>query len=148
MRIKQTLLSLALMVGFSVGLGLLSQPVSAEEPTPNKAQIEAQEAKDIADGCGGAKTSIIKCSQGAGTTTQDNGVWALLMMVLNIMTAGIGILAVGGIAYGAALYASSADKPEQAKQGMTFIKNVVIGLVAYGLMYIILNFLIPGGIFN
>jgi hypothetical protein len=31
---------------------------------------------------------------------------------------------------------------------MTFIKNVVIGLAAYGLMYVILNFLIPGGIFN
>jgi hypothetical protein len=69
-------------------------------------------------------------------------------MAMNILTAGVGILAVGGIAYGAALYASSADKPEQAKQGMTFIKNVVTGLVAYGLMFILLNFLIPGGIFK
>lgn len=98
--------------------------------------------------CAGAETSIIDCPDVNGNTTSENGVWHLLIMALNILTAGIGILAVGGIAYGAALYASSGDKPEQAKQGMTYIKNVVIGLVAYGLMFIVLNFLIPGGVFT
>lgn len=128
MKIKQTVLGLVYIASVTLGLTAYSPSASAET-------------------CGGATTSIIKCTEKNGKTTKENGVWALLMIALNIMTAGVGILAVGGIAYGAALYASSADKPEQAKQGMTFIKNVVIGLVAYGLMFIILNFLIPGGIF-
>lgn len=150
MKIKQTLLSLALMVGFSVSLGLLAQPVFAVDPTPNKAQIENAEAKAAAGTgtCAGANTSIIKCGATNQADLKTNGVWVLLILTLNILTAGVGILAVGGIAYGAALYASSSDKPEQAKQGMTYIKNVVIGLVAYGLMFIVLNFLIPGGVFN
>ena len=130
MKIKQTIIGMAYVVSITLGLSAYVPTAAAEQK------------------CGGATTSIISCNETNGKTTKENGVWALLMIALNIMTAGVGILAVGGIAYGAALYASSADKPEQAKQGMTFIKNVVIGLVAYGLMFIILNFLIPGGIFN
>jgi hypothetical protein len=145
MKIKQTMMTVVFAVSVVLGVALYNKPTYAAPTTPNQADQQDQASSD---GCGGAKTSIIKCSEGAGKTTQDNGVWALLMLTLNIMTAGVGILAVGGIAYGAALYASSSDKPEQAKQGMTFIKNVVIGLVAYGLMYVLLNFLIPGGIFT
>lgn len=128
-----------------VGLFIYAPSVNAAGPCP-----EGKTATADKPCCGGAQTSIISCSQGTGSGSdiKSGGVWALLLLTLNILTAGVGILAVGGIAYGAALYASSADKPEQAKQGMTYIKNVVIGLIAYGLMFIILNFLIPGGIFK
>jgi hypothetical protein len=130
MKIKQTIFALAYIATIAIGGMVYSQTAAASER------------------CGGADTAIIKCTDNKSTNIKDNGVWSLLMMALNIMTAGVGILAVGGIAYGSALYASSADKPEQAKQGMEYIKNVVIGIVAYGLMYVILNFLIPGGIFK
>jgi hypothetical protein len=145
MKIKQTILTMMLAISI-VSTGVWTQSVSAEPANPTQADHQDAQAEKQ---CGGAKTAIITCTQtGDSKGTKDNGAWALLILAMNIMTAGIGILAVGGIAYGAALYASSADKPEQAKQGMTFIKNVVIGLAAYGLMYVILNFLIPGGIFN
>ncbi|HET8884019.1 MAG TPA: hypothetical protein VFM68_00935 [Candidatus Saccharimonadales bacterium] len=129
MKIKQTMIAAAIALTSATGMLFYANTANAAT-------------------CGGVKTSIISCSQGKGTSTTNNGVWGLLILTLNIMTAGVGILAVGGIAYGAALYASSGDKPEQAKQGMQFIKNVVIGLVAYGLMFLILNFIIPGGIFT
>lgn len=145
MKIKQTLLTMILAVSIAT-VGVWTQSVAAAPTNPNQADHQDAQAEKQ---CGGVKTSIITCTQtGDSTGTKDNGAWALLILAMNILTAGIGILAVGGIAYGAALYASSADKPEQAKQGMTFIKNVVIGLAAYGLMYVVLNFLIPGGIFN
>lgn len=131
MNIKQILLILGTTITLSLAATIYASPASA-----------ADEMK-----CGGATTSIIDCADTNGKTTTENGVWHLLILALKIMTAGVGILAVAGIAYGSALYASSADKPEQAKQGMTFIKNVVIGLVAYGLMFVVLNFLIPGGAF-
>lgn len=97
--------------------------------------------------CGGVQTSIITCSQAGGTGT-SSGIWGILILVLNILTGGIGIAAVGGIVYGAMLYASAGDKAEQTKKAIGIITNVVIGIVAYGLMYIVLNFLIPGGIFT
>lgn len=99
--------------------------------------------------CGGAKTSIINCSQGnGGAKAEDTGVWGILLLVLNIMTAGVGILAVGGIVYGAILYTTSSQNADQTKQAKDVIRNVVIGIIAYASMYLLLNFLIPGGIFS
>jgi len=102
--------------------------------------------------CGGATTSIIggtACSSavkdGSG---QSSAIWSLLLFVLNIMTAGVGILAVGGIVYGSVLYASAGGKTDQAKKAITVITNVVIGIFAYGAMYFLLNFIVPGGIFQ
>jgi len=146
MKIKQTLTTLAVIIGVFTG-ALAYSPMALAAPSPNAADnADAQAGGKGGTTCGGAKVAILSCTQGAGTTTKDNGVWALLVLTLQILTAAVGIVAVGGIAYGAALYASSGDKPEQAKQGMQFIRNVVIGLVAYGLMFVVLNFIIPGGI--
>ena len=98
--------------------------------------------------CGGAKTAIINCSQGdGGENAKDNGIWGVLLIALNILTASVGIAAVGGIVYGSILYTTAADSTEQTKKAIEIIRNVILGLVAYGLMYIGLNFLIPGGIF-
>lgn len=99
--------------------------------------------------CGGAKTSIINCDQKAGAkNAEDTGVWGLLLLVLNIMTAGVGILAVGGIVYGAILYTTSSQNADQTKQAKDIIRNVIIGIIAYASMYLLLNFLVPGGIFT
>jgi hypothetical protein len=119
---------------FSVGVGFsLASPAFAEGDT-----------------CAGVSTAIIHCDQTGGKTAsaKDSGVWGILLLVLNIMTAGVGILAVGGIVYGSILYASAADRADQAKKAIGIISNVVIGIVAYGMMYLLLNFLIPGGIFS
>lgn len=99
--------------------------------------------------CGGAQTAIIQCSQTSqGPNAQNSGIWGVLLIALNILTAGVGIAAVGGIVYGAILYTSAGDSTEQTKKAIEIIRNVVIGLVAYGLMFIGLNFLIPGGVFT
>lgn len=99
--------------------------------------------------CGGAQTAIIECSQNSeGADAKNNGIWGVLLIVLNILTASVGIAAVGGIVYGSILYTTAADSTEQTKKAIEVIRNVVIGLVAYGLMYMGLNFLIPGGIFT
>jgi len=119
--------------------------------------IGAVTAPIAAANCGDIPTSIIGGTVCDGmdnnnkdpkTSTQTNGVWKLLILVLNIMTAGVGILGVAGIVYGSVLYTTASDKAEQTKKAIGIITNVVIGIIAYGLMYIGLNFLIPGGIFT
>lgn len=129
MNIKQKLLYILIAIGI-VSAGWLASPT-------------AQAAK-----CAGVNTSIISCKDGDNKKVEDSGVWSLLLLTLNIMTAGIGILAVGGIVYGSVLYTSAGDKAEQTKKAIGIITNVVIGIIAYGLMYLVLNFLIPGGIFS
>ncbi|HEY8886518.1 MAG TPA: hypothetical protein VIM31_03425 [Candidatus Microsaccharimonas sp.] len=78
----------------------------------------------------------------------DTGAWGVLLLAINILTAGVGIAAIGGIIYGSILYTSAGGSPEQVKKAMQVITNVVIGVVAYALMFSGLNFLIPGGLFN
>lgn len=129
MKIKQTLFAVLLAIGICV---LLFSPIV------------------LAAECGGADTAIINCSQNGGKTTDvtQTGIWALLELVINIMTAGVGIAATGGIVYGSILYASSSGNVEQTKRARAIILNVVIGIVAYALTYAFLNWLIPGGIFS
>lgn len=98
--------------------------------------------------CGGVETSIIKCDADNSGGTRNNGLWQLLLIVVNILTAGIGIVAVGGIVYGAVLYTTAGDKADQVKQAVDIIVNVVIGLILFALMWSLLNFIVPGGVFN
>ena len=100
--------------------------------------------------CGGVQTAIIKCDEKYDNKgdIETNGVWALLMLVLNILTAGVGIVAVGGIVYGAILYTTAEDKADQVKKATDIITNVVIGLIAFALMWALLNFIVPGGVFK
>ena len=129
MKIKQTVTTVVMAISLFGGVFLAAQPANATT-------------------CDTVPTAIIECNDAKGDykNVKDNGVWELLKLTLNILTAVIGVAAVGGIAYGAALYAGAADSPDRAKKGMEFIKNVVIGVIAYGLMYVMLNFLIPGGV--
>ena len=127
-------------------LVMLSSPAALAATDPPACQPDASKGTKC---CGGAKVSILGCSQKeGGKTAQDTGVWGLIIIALNIMTAGVGVLAVGGVAYASILYASSSDNAEQTKQAKQIIKNVAIGILAYAGMYLMLNFLIPGGIFS
>ena len=125
------------MKTFFLGAILLAATAFALAPTTT-----------YADTCGGVETAVVKCDQSGGGNLEDTGVWGILLLAINILTAAVGLAAVGGVIYGAVLYTSAGGSPEQVKKAMGIITNVVIGVVAYALMFSGLNFLIPGGIFN
>lgn len=138
MKIKQTIQNMVLA-------GLLLIPVFALiTPAPS-----AQAA------CGGVETAIINCDQDNTDKDGDNsvsasetGLWGLLIMTINLLTAGVGVLALGGIIYGAILYTSAGGSPEQVKKARTIFTNVAIGVIAFAGMFTLLNFIVPGGVFN
>jgi len=153
MKIKQTIKQNIAVLGIALGLALVAAPITVS-----------------AASCGGVTTSIISCSQTSSgtcpdgavvargelcsdksvpkTTTENTGVWGLLLLVINIMTAGIGVIAIAGIVYGSILYSAAGDSSEKVSKAREVIRNVVIGMVAYALMYAALNFIIPGGLFT
>lgn len=99
--------------------------------------------------CGGVDTSILSCGgKKEAKNVEDTGIWHILLLVLNIMTGGVAILAVGGFVYGAILYSTAEDKAAQVSEAKQTIFNVVVGLVLFAFMYALLQFLIPGGIFQ
>lgn len=110
--------------------------------------VFASQPTVVSAGCGGVPTSIINCDQTGNGDTKDTGLWGILVMTVNILTAGVGVLALAGLVWGAILYTSAGGSSEQVKKAMGIFTNVVIGVVAFAGMWALLNFLIPGGAFN
>ncbi|USN96558.1 MAG: hypothetical protein H6797_05875 [Candidatus Nomurabacteria bacterium] len=95
-----------------------------------------------AGSCGTTKTQLISCSDKTGIGT----IGALIKIATNVLTILIGVVATGGLAYAAILYASARDNQSQLDQSKTIIRNIVIGLLLYGFTIAIINWLVPGGV--
>lgn len=94
--------------------------------------------------CGGQDTAILECGNSGGA---GGGIGGILKLVIQILTVSIGIVAIGGLIYGAILWTTAGDNSGQITKSKTVIFNVVLGLVLYALMYSFLQFIIPGGVF-
>jgi len=138
MKIKQTMYNMVLG-------GILAISVIAAAALFPLDQVSAAGNK----GCE-VDTAIISCDNvnTDGSGVQNTGLWSLLLTTINILTAGVGVLALAGIIYGAILYTSAGGSPEQVKKARTVFTNVVIGVVAFAGMFALLNFIVPGGVFN
>jgi hypothetical protein len=129
MKIKQTVLIIAALIGFS-GVFMAVPSVSAAT-------------------CAGVKTSLISCpNEPKNPSTDQTGVWHLLIMAINILSAGVGIAAVGGIVFVSIMYMTAGGSPDRTKKANIMLSNVMLGVILYGAMWAFLNFLIPGGMFQ
>ena len=125
---RNILISIAILATATVGAMAISRPALAD--------------------CMGVKTSIINCDNGSGkdAKTGEEAIYNILGMVIKIMTGAIGLVAVAAVVYGAILYGSASDNPENIKKAKEIWTNIVIGLIAFAFMVSILNFIIPGGV--
>ncbi len=101
-------------------------------------------AADPTGECGKAQTVLIKCN--TNDSKPADFFKDILSQALKILTAGVGIVAVGGIVYGAILYASARDSASQTQQAIGIIRNTAIGILLYVFMVAILSWLVPGGV--
>lgn len=92
--------------------------------------------------CGGVQTSIINCNE----TDAKSGIFAILGMVLNILTFGVGIAATAGFIFCGYQYMTSKNEPAVIAKIKTRILNIVIGLLAYAMFWAIIALLLPGGL--
>lgn len=96
--------------------------------------------------CAILPANICSASTTKGTDVKKTGVYLLLVWVLNIMTAGVGIAAVGALVYAGILYASAGGGSDQIVKSKKIITDTVIGIVVYALMFLVINWLVPGGV--
>lgn len=92
--------------------------------------------------CGGTKTQILDCDGKAGV----GAISEIIKIAITVLTVLIGIVATGGIAYAAVLYASARDNQSQVNESMVILRNIVIGILLYGFTIVIINWLLPGGV--
>lgn len=138
MKIKQTIRTL--LAGAVLAVSLL---------VPAQSAMAAQVKSDTNKGCE-VNTAILSCTniKDGAKGAQATGLWSILLTTVNILTAGVGVLALGGVVYGGVLYASAGGNPEQVKKARMILFNVSIGVVAFAGMWAFLNFIIPGGAFT
>lgn len=118
-------------------------PTTTTTPTPSVSVSPTPSKKaDTPGQCGSTKTQLISCSSDTGVGTIGD----LIKLAISILTVLIGVVATGGFAYAAVLYASAQDDQTKVSEAMGIIRNIVIGLVMYGFTIAIINWLIPGGV--
>ena len=59
---------------------------------------------------------------------------------------GLGVAAVLGVIIAGVMYMTARDNEAQVTRAKTRLYEVVIGLIAWALMYAVLRWLIPGGL--
>ncbi|MBR3321398.1 MAG: hypothetical protein IKG04_05720 [Exiguobacterium sp.] len=67
----------------------------------------------------------------------------ILMLVVRIMTVGIGIIGAIGITVSGIQYITAGGNEEQTRKAKRRIFEIVIGFLAYVLLYAVLSFLVP-----
>lgn len=98
----------------------------------------------LAANCGDASTSVISCDD----SDAGGGIIGVLVIVLQLLTGLVGIVAVGVFVYAGILYASAGGESSQLQKAKTLITDTGIGLLCFAGLFFILNYLIPGGIFG
>lgn len=100
--------------------------VVAAEPVYASAEVMAADVPD---------TNILK----KGSTIDD-----LLKLVVNILLYGLGAAATLGVVIAGVLYLTARDNPQQVARAKMRLIEISIGLAAWAMLFMLLQFLLPG----
>ncbi len=68
--------------------------------------------------------------------------------LINLLSVCFGLIAVASIIFGGIQYSMSAGDPQEVSKAKDRIKKTLFAIVAYFFLYALLQFLVPGGVFN
>ncbi len=87
----------------------------------------------------GVETAILKdCGK------DSDGVSCILKLVIDILSIGVGIVGVIGITIVGIQYLTAGGNEEKTRKAKTRMFEIIIGLVAYAVLYAALSWLLPG----
>jgi hypothetical protein len=96
--------------------------------------------------CGEGENKV-NISFNLGCRGVGNPIVDLLFAVTRFLSIAVGITVVGSIILGGIQYSASAGKPEATAKAVARISNSVLALIIYLLIFAILNWLVPSGLF-
>jgi hypothetical protein len=124
----------------------------ASEPTGGCTASNVVNSQDC--GCTKANPSDCGCQTTTSTgqvvgcdTTGNDFIDHYLAPIISFLGAGVGLIVVIMIVVGGIQYSTSGGDPSKASAAKQRIRNALIALVAFGLMYSFLQFIVPNGIF-
>lgn len=96
----------------------------------------------FAASCGGTETAIIDCKEGG-----VGAIWHILLLILNIITGGVGVVGLIGILVFGVQFLTSGGDAAKATKAKNRMVQIAIGLVAFALLWSGSQWLLPGGLF-
>ena len=121
---KKILLALVLAVTV-VGGALVARPAYAASCSENKK----------------VQTSILNGDEAC--TEEGSGIKNLLVLVVDIMTAGVGVLGVVGIVIVGIQYLTASGNEEKTRKAKRRLFEIVLGVAAFVLLAALIKFLVP-----
>lgn len=97
------------------------------------------------DECGDGQVNTFLFGDCAGGS-EGEGVFMVLNVILQVFTWGVGIAGTLGIVLVGIQYITSRDDPAQLTRAKSRMLQIVIGLVAYAVLWAFLQWLLPGGV--
>ena len=98
-------------------------------------------------GCdNGIKTALIDIP--CENLKNGTAIFDILAFLLNILTFGVGVAAVIGFLISGYQYMTARDNAAMVTKAKTRILHIVIGILVWALLWIILQLLLPGGVFG
>lgn len=95
------------------------------------------EDEDTTTNSSGVEANILtRCA------SEDDGIQCLLQMVVDIMSAGVGILAFIGISVSGIQYLTAGGSEEKTRKAKRRIFEIVVGLALFVIIYAILKWLL------
>lgn len=124
------------VVGGLTVLMMLFAPVAASGMATAACNPETLKDEN-GDACTIVETSVLP---------GDMSIEDILKLVLNILVYGLGAAAVLGVIIAGIMYMTARDNEAQVAKAKTRLFEVVIGLIAWAVMFAVLNWLVPGGV--
>ena len=90
------------------------------------------------------KTEAPKAAILTGCANSEDGVICILNLVVDILSVGIGILGVIGITVVGIQYLTAGGNEEKTRKAKQRMFEIVVGLVAYVIIFAALKWLMPG----
>lgn len=88
----------------------------------------------------------ILADQTTSILNENLGIGGLLGLVVKILSYGLGAAAVIGVVVAGIMYLTARDNESQVAAAKQRLLNTVIGLIAWVVMFSVVNWLIPGGV--
>jgi hypothetical protein len=132
-----------------IALLSLSVATAGADPAPlhqlenSPASTSTSTSTNTDDNCKNTTTSdaLKKCIQ-TNSITKD------LLLVVNVLSAGVGVIVIGMIIFGGIQYSIAGDNSQATGAAKQRILNALIALLAYLFIFAFLQWLIPGGLFS
>jgi hypothetical protein len=142
LKYKLAVVFAGLSLMFAVNIPVAAAPQFAAAPTPPPSTVKCTPNEDLIDGGHSC------CPKSAAKDATKCLFAKYVNPIVSLMSALVGIVVTVGIIFGAIQFSSSAGDPQKAANGKNHIRNALLGLLAYLLLYAFLQFIIPGGKLN